>query len=360
MKLYSKSIFNRLLWLGLIVLSLNACNEEQLRKDMQILASSTGSIDEVLVIMPDVLWEGACGTALTDVLEQDVLGIPQPEPLFRLIHLNARGFVKHLMRHNNILIVGTLDQQNKTASMIQQELQRLKSVGKHPKNFFLKRDVWASPQRVFYFFAKNPDALIQNITTHQQKLIQALQQMGSKQAKANIYIPGINEGLTEVMRKDFKLDFAIPNKFKVVEQHPDRIWLRQDDNRAESIMNIIVQSIPYENEAPLLSEDLPITWRDALGKHISSQIEGSYLVSDPVLPFEQKMLTIAGQQGIETRGLWRMKNDFMGGPFLNYCFNDTNNKRTVMLDAFVYAPKKKKHPYMRKLTALLKTVKLSF
>ena len=60
------------------------------------------------------------------------------------------------------------------------------------------------------------------------------------------------------------------------------------------------------------------------------------------------------------RGLWYMKNDdmFGGGPFVSHSIVDEENGRMIVVEAFVYAPNKKKGGFMRKLEAALHTLKL--
>lgn len=41
---------------------------------------------------------------------------------------------------------------------------------------------------------------------------------------------------------------------------------------------------------------------------------------------------------VELRGLWEMKNDMMGGPFVMHAIVDGENKNVVVAEAFVYNP----------------------
>ena len=52
-----------------------------------------------------------------------------------------------------------------------------------------------------------------------------------------------------------------------------------------------------------------------------------------------------------------MEGDFMGGPFLNYIIKDEKNNRMLFVDAFVYAPKYNKREYLRKMEAMVSTLK---
>ena len=59
---------------------------------------------------------------------------------------------------------------------------------------------------------------------------------------------------------------------------------------------------------------------------------------------------------IVVRGLWDMRNDAMGGPFVSYFYADTVRNRFLVVEGFVFAPDKKKRPIIRQLEAALQTV----
>jgi hypothetical protein len=56
---------------------------------------------------------------------------------------------------------------------------------------------------------------------------------------------------------------------------------------------------------------------------------------------------------VETRGLWDIENDFMGGPFISHALIDKTGERVLVLDAFVYHPRADKRNYVRQLEAIL-------
>ena len=60
----------------------------------------------------------------------------------------------------------------------------------------------------------------------------------------------------------------------------------------------------------------------------------------------------------EARGLWEMKNDAMGGPFVSHVRVDRAHARVVVVEGFVYNPGGLKRDKMRKLNAALYTLQL--
>jgi hypothetical protein len=66
---------------------------------------------------------------------------------------------------------------------------------------------------------------------------------------------------------------------------------------------------------------------------------------------------IDGLPTYETKGIWEVKTQFMGGPFLNYAVKDSVNNRYVILEGFVYAPATSKRDLQFELEAILRSAK---
>jgi hypothetical protein len=61
----------------------------------------------------------------------------------------------------------------------------------------------------------------------------------------------------------------------------------------------------------------------------------------------------------ELRGLWEMKNDAMGGPFISHSVVDEPHRRVLVTEVFAYAPGRAKRDIMGRLEAALKTMRLN-
>jgi hypothetical protein len=99
--------------------------------------------------------------------------------------------------------------------------------------------------------------------------------------------------------------------------------------------------------------------RDSIGRaYIEGPVEGSYLITENAYtPFHGETI-IDNKPTLETKGLWDVKNAFMGGPFINYAIEDKINKRWVVVEGFAFAPSVEKRNYMLELEAIIKSVKI--
>ena len=66
-----------------------------------------------------------------------------------------------------------------------------------------------------------------------------------------------------------------------------------------------------------------------------------------------------GNYASEMRGLWRLKNDFMGGPYVSLAVLDVVNQRVIVAFGYVYAPNKDKRNYLRQVEAMLYSLELT-
>jgi hypothetical protein len=59
------------------------------------------------------------------------------------------------------------------------------------------------------------------------------------------------------------------------------------------------------------------------------------------------------------RGLWRLVNDFMGGPYVTLAELDASNQRVVIALGYVYAPSKNKRNFLRQVEAMIYSLKMN-
>jgi len=76
-----------------------------------------------------------------------------------------------------------------------------------------------------------------------------------------------------------------------------------------------------------------------------------------VIKPEFETTSLNGLFAIETRGLWEVEGDFMGGPFLSYTTVDEARNRVVTIEGYVYSPNEKKALLLHQLDAIIHTLK---
>ena len=107
----------------------------------KILPSISGKAGEVAVVCSRGDWEAEPGNAIRDIMAQECPYLPQVEPLYTLFNVPTQSFNKIFEVHRNIIWLN-IGEQYQEAKMV------------------LNNDVWAAPQTVVRFEAKDQNALV--------------------------------------------------------------------------------------------------------------------------------------------------------------------------------------------------------
>ena len=121
--------------------------------------------------------------------------------------------------------------------------------------------------------------------------------------------------------------------------------------------NICMYSYPYEGPETFNKEYILHKRDSVMEKNLPGEKPGMYMQTDTLCTMI-KPIVVHGMYAMETRGLWIMKDDCMGGPFVSHSRVDTEANKVLVVEGFVYAPEKMKRGLMRRLEGSLYTLML--
>ena len=310
--------------LGFIILSCQNDHEK-------ILPESNGKTHSILVIMDDNDWKSSVGDSIRKYFASEFSDLPQSEPQYTLHQADPELFTDIFKRIRDVLII---------------------KKGDKPGVHYFK-DRFARPQLIVQVEGRNNDEIKKLLYKHSQEIvdrfnkfeIEHLQQLQRKALRNNTDI-----------EKELGISIDIPDYFALVDHQKNFFWFRRDVKNGEA--DILLYSVPLKDEQDLKGNRV-VYYRDSIGKkYIPGPLDSTYMKSEHNLSPSQVMTTINGKRAIETRGLWNMKNDFMGGPYVNYSIIDKKHNRMVVGEGFIYAPAIDKRDYMVQLESILRTIKL--
>ncbi|MCA0933461.1 DUF4837 family protein [Lutimonas saemankumensis] len=302
------------------------------KSDKVTLVSSTGRINHVLIVMNNEDWDGKIGDELKKIIGQPVLGLPQEENQFSINQVDPVTFNSLFKRNRNILFVG-LDKE---------------------ENFYTNHDVYASPQTTLTILGKDKEELIQNIRSHEDDIIGIFKKndlaLYQKKVTKDFHNPEEIETLNAL-----GIRMKIPFEYKQVEDSGQFLWYRNTFERG--LLNIIAYEIPFIEES--FSEESLVSFRDSIGKnYIPGQFENTYMRTEPQFKPVTETVEFNNFKSLESRGLWFVEGDYMGGPFISYTIEDEENDRLIVVEGFSYSPGSKKRDVVFELEAILKTIEL--
>lgn len=298
--------------------------------------TATGLPYEMLVVMDDAQWERPLGRAVFNVLDTDVPGLPQSERSFRITRVNPEGMNSNMFRiMRNIIKVD------------------IQNIYTQPK-FKFARDVYSHPQMVMTLQAPDEASLAKYVEENAQSIIDFFTRAEMNREINNLreeHNPDVSRLAKEILGVDVWVPWEV-NKYK---KGKDFLWASTNSEKKD--MNIVIYSYPY-TDANTFTLDYFLNKRDSVMKaNIPGGPEGSYMATQRDYVYV-KDATVHGKYAQVARGLWHVKGDRMGGPFVSHSRVDEVNGRVVVAEAFIYAPESLKRDLMRRMEAALYTLQL--
>jgi len=314
-----------ILLIVILAFSLTACNMEQ-----NIRPNSGGRTLEVLVVCSRADFDGALGDTLRATLMRPNPSLNQAEPMFNLANVAMAAFERTEMfqRMRSIIII----------NFTQENVRR----------FVVRRDVWANNQVVFQFNVPNHEMFFELFREHQALMEQAF--FNREHARMiSTFRTTESFAVTDRLRSTFGFRLITPDGFRVRTANLNFVSVSRDTRHF--MQNIMVHSYPFTAYS-FTQEDIIRVRNQIAQRYIFGQIEGSFMTTEMLIPPISREVNLNGRFAIETRGLWRMVGDFMGGPFVNYVFFDEENNQMIMIDGFVFAPGRGKRDLLLQLEAI--------
>lgn len=316
----------------LIVLTLAfGCKESKTR----VLPSSGGKTCEVLVVCEKTDFNGAIGDTIRAYFQQAQLGLNQFEPLFSLANVNMGTFndAKMFQTMRNIIIVD-IDPQATT-------------------KFEAFKNVHSAPQIVFNFLAPSKEAFYK-LLQEKRSLMLAFFYENEIERIQKTFRPSENTEITDRLKKVFGFSMVFPDGYNISLIKKNFAWIRKEAK--ETSQGVLIYTFPYEGENVFSTKNMIERRNEIVEQYVLGPTEGSNMTTETSIPMfypASKNISFKGNYCFETRGLWKLERDFMGGPFVNYMFLDEKNKQVIMLDAYLYSPRKPKRDLLIQLEGII-------
>jgi hypothetical protein len=319
----------------LFVVLMASCSEESNgpRKDR-----SVGGTREILAITQNPRqWEGVIGDSLRHFFLQEQYGLPQPESRNNLAHITTDAFSDMFKKHKCIIEVD-----------INPNLE--KATAKTTEN------VWAAPQRYVVISAPDEQSWIE-LFDKQKELYQQWFDKVERERILTVFRPSKDDAIADAIAKRFGFTLTVPQGFYVAKDEANFMWLRKELERSSA--DIVIYQTPYRDTLQFETKAL-LSMRDlTMGQNIPGPSEGSYMgtETDIVPPVVTTANDFPAGYAKEMRGMWKVYNNYMGGPFVSYTFADKRTGQLVTVEGFYYEPNQKKRNALLQLESIAYSLK---
>ena len=295
-----------------------------------LLPNVSGKAGEVIVAMDKNDWEGNLGSTTRSILAADYPFLPQQEPLFSLSNVPVTGFADLFKVHRNLLFF------NISAS--------------EPSGVVYKNDVWAHPQCVIQVTAPTSDSAAVILRENSERIVNTIEQAERDRIIANS-IRYEEHSIPPAVKEMTGGSPHFPSGFKLRKKTADFLWI--SDDKQYVTQGVFIYKYPAAENDNFSVENIIAHRNAALKENVPDMFENTYMITSDAISPEVSYIRFRGRQFAETRGLWEVYNDFMGGPFVSHSFYSKDGKEIIVLDGFVYAPKFDKRQYLRQVEAIM-------
>ena len=266
----------------------------------------------------EIVLEGDTDSIVTRILTEDVPSLPQPEPLCKLIQVKKGKTKGSYLLVRTRIIVNITD-----------------------KDFAVKlsHDENAAPQNIIRINAHSVQQLRERLNG--EKLRQIVDEAELKHLAEMISNNPSkqNKEMQEEVKKTFGLDMKIPVSMNASKKAKDFIWI--SNNASTGMLNLLVMKVKSEERRIKNSNAFHVNVND------KAQIDNILRTN---MPGETDSMYMTIPVLLE-RGLWEMKGDAMGGPYVMHRIHN------LYVIGFVYAPEMKKKILIKQLEAAISTIK---
>jgi len=324
---------------GILLSSLTSCNLGKSGK-----FPSTGTVNELLIITNDKeQWEGPLGDTIRAFFGAEQVGLSQPEPVFDLVNIADENLNDIFKKFHNIFIADINPDSTQTISGT-------------------NKDLWSEPQRIIKISAPDLQSFYKEFDLKKETFMRLFIEL-ERERTLTINYMSMDILLSDTVAKKFGIKLPIPEGFYLAKQSKDFMWLRHKVTKVKQDLElgIMIYSMNYHDTVVFNPKHI-LRWRNTITlENIPGPSPISFMkVADEHLhPVFDTITDFPGGYAVETRGLWEVENDFMGGPFINYTFVDKVNNKVITLDGYVYNPNDVKKYYLRELESIFFVLKFT-
>lgn len=320
----------------LLVVAMSACDDKPVtsKKDR-----SAGGTSEILVVTQnDEQWNGMIGDSIRHYFLDYQYGLPQPEAMNELAHINVSGFNDMFKKHKCILEVE-----------INPNIEKAKAeTAENP---------WAAPQRYVKITAPSRSAWVE-LFEKQKDVYELWYRQVERERIMSVFRPSVDNDIRNTIAKKMGFELTLPQGFYIAKNEPDFMWIRKELERSSAC--IVIYQTPYLDTAQFNVESLVAMRNMMMQKYIPGPSEGSYMSTEAefVPPLLTYVPDFPAGYAVEMRGMWRVENDYMGGPFVSYTFADDRSGNLVTVEGYYYEPNQKKRDQLLQLESIIYSMKM--
>jgi len=314
------------LLIGLVLAAMAACGESS-----QVKSNISGRAGELVVIYDMPLWDTTFINEVKSIIAPTYPALPQREPIFDIVSIQSSSFRHTFKIHRNLVFMQI------TPDTI-------------PARIVVKHDIWAIPQTVVHVNASSREELLAMLRQEQVRFINIMEHAERERVISNSKRYEAKD-LRDVVNQRFGGSPYFPNGYRLRKKTDNFVWIDYEIQRGQ--LGVFVYKYPYKDTTTLQLENIIARRNEILKQEVPGAFENTYMTTTSFLPPISRNVLYNKRHFVETRGLWEVENDFMGGPFISHSFFMPDGKEIIVLEAYVYNPRSEKRNLLRQVESII-------
>jgi len=303
-----------------------------------------GPDDEIVILCEDENFEIA-EPILNETLGRTII-TPQNESLYQFRRIVPEELTANL-KAKNLIILTRLEVHSEISGQVRSILpdSTLTKVREHPNGYYLVENAYADGQVLLIIAAKSPPDLRNRLKRNQDEIFAFFERVFFRRQMDFIYRSGEQVEMAESYHHRYGWYLRMMHDFVEIENNPKKqfVWIGRD---------FPFRWITVAWTDPVDSLELEQQTLSFLRRTYGRLLEDVSLNEDYLLVSEE---WLGSYSAMKYTGLWEHRNEVKGGPFVAYGFYEPVKDRIYMLTGLVYAPDRRKVPYIRQLASILHT-----
>ncbi len=302
--------------------------------------------------------------ALGDVIENafgQPFFTPQPETWFTWQRYDLAALLDH-KRDRNILIVAPLDAEGRMGEYMRSALDSSvrKLVLEGQEHVFVKKDLWYRGQTVVHLTGKSMEDLRDFMASNAQQLEYYFKQAWDERELTRLRKLPREDEIEQKLLDEHGFTFTLIKSWFIAKDSSEinTVLLRRQAPK-ETERWLMVHWLDTTNTA-LLNNEFAFETRNHLTKILYRTYDDSaWVVVDTVNHLQFDEVNFQDRFAIRMKGLWRMSDYTMGGPFVSYLFYDESQKRLYFIEGSIFAPRYEKKKLIQDIDMVIKSMRIS-
>ena len=331
------------------------------RSAIDLRPPAVGAPGEIYFVIDPEQWDGPLGDELRRTFSIRVPGLPQPEPMFTVRHLAPQDMSKTFRVMKNLVYVATLDNNSRSGKYLRRNFTdaSIQEIEQDPTKFqYIKTDEFAIGQKVVHLFGRTEDALLKNIVDHREQLRQYF--IGLEHARlAEVLFKVRETGVENRLKQNHQVTIKVPRGYELAHEEENFMWVRRRDQMLDVDRGVFIYHEPYTDETVFTEEGMKKLRDRITTKHVRDVQKPSIVMERQTEMFDFSEINFHGKYAVEIRGLWRLSDISLGGPYVAYAMVDEARGRLIYFEGYVAAPGTEKRPYMTEMEVILDTFRVA-